>query len=60
MKTLKKIFEYSVWLPFFGLITMLALTEFGRYRYVYFAGSIWPLYQVVCFAIIVLINALCN
>jgi hypothetical protein len=42
-------FEWTVWLPVLGLLSMLYYTEFGRYRTIYFAGQIWQPYQLICF-----------
>jgi hypothetical protein len=50
-------FEWTVWLPLLGLLSMLYYTEFGRYRTIYFAGLIWKPYQMLCFMGTVLLCA---
>lgn len=50
-------FEWMVWLPLLGFLSMLYYTEFGRYRTIYFAGLIWEPYQMICFMSTVLLCA---
>lgn len=49
LKSHKFNFEWTVWIPLLGLISMIFYTEFGRYRTIYFAGYIWKPYQILCF-----------
>lgn len=51
-----KKYKYSlVWFPIIGIFAMFYFTKYGRYNTIYFAGSIWQIYQFLCF-FIVLIN----
>ena len=52
-----KKFEWTVWLPLLGLLSMLFYTQFGRYRTIYFAGTAWSPYQMMCFAVTIFIFA---